>query len=891
MRLTFFGLYNYNIIEAAMGRTSVEIPFNLAKHPIIILSGPNGSGKSAILKELHPFAESIDPERPLKEVAGIGEDKLNKPVKRIEYLMNDGTTVKIKHILNPMTGTVKSFIAVNDIEMNPNGNVGSFKDAVFDVMQITPDYLKITQMGNNSRAFIKLSPAKRKEFVIDFLRDLDVYTKLHRKVQAEFRDISRNIKNIEEKIRRLNVEDINSLMREIDVIKEKIMNITKDRDSLQRDSGICVENVKRIMGETETHSINDLIERINKFEVDLSNLEGEASLIEVFTEADRVQLSDKMIKLDHLLKEIERMKQERIERLEEKDKKYKELEKSETYLEKLTGGKSSQSFDSLKELLDKHVNERNEYAKLFKNFHPSCTVEDFKTAINILDDLNRHTVTLLSMDTQARDEVFRFYKDGNGSKVVKHIDSKVRVINSEIAFLDSRIGNTDRNTPCDPMMVVKSINCKGGCPYENFYKETIKEQNKPVTELEKERGKYQKQMEVVEQQYVINNIVKLIEMTIQANSALSRRLPNRILDLNNILECISRGTPIKDDEYIHDFINMLERFELMAHLNEQILEIESSVKLMEDNKEMIEILNNTINALKGDIEGMVTIESINERIDEVESEIASITFSIERLRSKKTLYENSEHILTSLEATKTLLNDVLIPNKDKWQESNIKYKQLTDMIHESDKELKRLNDSMNDANVRMSLYNQYKADIEELNDDYVTTGLLEEALSSKDGIPIDYVRVFMYEINLIVNDMLATIYSGDLRIGKIVINADEFTIPYIRNGKTISDIRKSSQGEQTFISLAFAQAFFKVGMGLFNIPLMDELDGPLDKVNKVNFVTSIKNMMDINSIDQAIVVSHSPVFDDEEASVIITGFAEGSHGYKRAQVLFDVNRD
>lgn len=887
MRITFFGLYHYDIIETSMGKTSVEIPFDKAKHPIIILSGPNGSGKSAILKELHPFAESIDGDRPLKEVAGVGEDKLNKPVKRIEYELNDGTSIKIKHILTPNTGTVKSFIAVNNVEMNPNGNVGSFKDRVFDYLKITPDYLKITQMGNNSRAFIKLSSALRKEFVIDFLRELEVYSKLHTKVNAEFRDIARNIKNIEEKIRKLNVMDLDSLMNEIDQLRERIHIVTHERDQLQRTSGTYIDKVKSIVSATDTSTLEELIQLIERCAEEVEKLQEDADLIEVFTEEDRIQLSDKLISVDHLYKEVERLKQDRIERLEEKDKKYKELESSESYLVKLTGGRKDQSYESLNRLLNRHKEERDEYAKLFSNFHPSCTVEDFKTAISILDDLNSHTVTLLSMDTGARDEIFRLYRDGKGQGVIPYIDSKVKEINSELAFLDSRIGNTERDKPIDFTIAFKDINCRGGCPYENFYKDTMKEKNKPKSELEKERLQLESQMDIVEQQYLINNIVKLIEMTIQANGALSRRLPNRILDLDNILSSISNGKPIKDNEYIVGFINLLEKFELMAHLNEQINDIESSLRLLEDNKEMIDILNNTINTLKGDIDGMVTIESINEKINKVEKDIASVNYTIERLQKKKTLFDNSEHILVSLQDQKKRLNETLIPSKETWEETNRNYAHIKEKINDSDKELKRMNDTLNEANVRMSLYNQFINDIKELEDDYEITGHIADALSPRRGIQIDHVKVFMYEINIIVNEMLETIYNGDLRIGKIVINENDFTIPYIRRGKVIPDIRKSSQGEQTFISLAFAQAFFKVGMGLLNIPLMDEPDGPLDKNNKVAFVNSIKRMMEVNDIDQVIIISHSPVFEDEVASLILTG--HGSHSYKYGDIIFDVN--
>ena len=116
------GIYNKSQIK--------EININNTKciHDLIIIVGKNGSGKSTLMNVLTPLPD--DPEMYLDKISGL---------KEITYF-DDGNMYKvvIQYPLNSngKRGQTKAFLKEiqpdgTEIELNPNGNIGSYKDSLF----------------------------------------------------------------------------------------------------------------------------------------------------------------------------------------------------------------------------------------------------------------------------------------------------------------------------------------------------------------------------------------------------------------------------------------------------------------------------------------------------------------------------------------------------------------------------------------------------------------------------------------------------------------------------------------------------------------------------------------------------------------------------------------
>ena len=82
---------------------------------------------------------------------------------------------------------------------------------------------------------------------------------------------------------------------------------------------------------------------------------------------------------------------------------------------------------------------------------------------------------------------------------------------------------------------------------------------------------------------------------------------------------------------------------------------------------------------------------------------------------------------------------------------------------------------------------------------------------------------------------------------------------------------KASQGERAIISLALSFALIRQRSFIYNIMLLDEVDGPLHKSVRDKFIAILfKQIHDINA-EQVFLVSHNNTFDGFNVNVILTG--------------------
>ena len=187
MKINYIILENFSNIKTAMNAEKIYIDFRKAKNKVILLVGPNGSGKTSLLSLLTPFASmgTLD----VRNSSGIIVEGKNG-YKEIE--ITDGhNTYLIKHFYTAKkdTHSVKSYIQKNGEELNPNGNVSSFKEWVKMELGIEMDYLKLIRIGSNVSSMINMTETERKTFLNKLLEEADIYLKYFKKVNDEVRQL------------------------------------------------------------------------------------------------------------------------------------------------------------------------------------------------------------------------------------------------------------------------------------------------------------------------------------------------------------------------------------------------------------------------------------------------------------------------------------------------------------------------------------------------------------------------------------------------------------------------------------------------------------------------------------------------------------------------------
>ena len=179
-------LENFKNIKTGLKANRLEIDFSKRENVICLITGPNGMGKTSLLSCLTPFATlgNLD----IRENNQLILDRM--PGYKQIVIMNGNDEIDIEHFysVNKDSHSVKSYFKLNGAELNPNGNVTSFKSIVNEVLHIDMDYLKLIRLGDNVTNLIKLKGTERKNFMSKMLPSVDNYLKYYKKISGDVRD-------------------------------------------------------------------------------------------------------------------------------------------------------------------------------------------------------------------------------------------------------------------------------------------------------------------------------------------------------------------------------------------------------------------------------------------------------------------------------------------------------------------------------------------------------------------------------------------------------------------------------------------------------------------------------------------------------------------------------
>ena len=204
-------------------------------------------GKTSLLSCLTPFATlgNLD----IRDGNQLIIEK--KPGYKRIIIMNGPDEIDIEHFysVNKETHSVKSYIKLNGKELNPNGNVTSFKNVVYELLHIDLDYVRLIRLGDNVSNLIQLKTSERKKFMSKMLPSVDNYLKLYTKLSADVRDLKVVMSHITDNINKLNIKDeeeyqkkmneiddaISYYEKNINEVTEEIYKLTYDIESLSLD--------------------------------------------------------------------------------------------------------------------------------------------------------------------------------------------------------------------------------------------------------------------------------------------------------------------------------------------------------------------------------------------------------------------------------------------------------------------------------------------------------------------------------------------------------------------------------------------------------------------------------------------------------------------------------
>lgn len=879
LEITFLRLKNFAAIHTGMGKKELIIDFSKCKNRVILLVGRNGSGKTALLSTLHPFAYpgSMDVRA---NSSMILQDKDGE--KEIHY-NKDGIVYIIKHFYkNSKKGiSVKSFISKNDIELNPNGNVTSFVDIVSNELGIQQDYLKLLRLGSNVTNMIEMKAAERKSFTSDLFSELDIWSKLYKKVNEDSRLLKNLLSTVSNKLQRLHVIDRDQIINDISDIGFEISTVKSNMDELKKRLGVIEGKIQALVPEgvktlKETiirmdHELSSKLKDVDKYQRDINEL-GIIICGSVDTEIETLTTDINKLTTKNLVSRetINSYMGNMNDLMNERDDIQRQLS---TLV-------SDDDIKSLKSIRDSIISALDDVPTKVKKYKPITTKDTLLTAIKILTEIDRIVSNTYEFGMDAVKQCIHLMRDG--ANIDKYIESEIVAIDKEVIDITAKYKANKINNAC--VVVFKPTDCcVPNCPYLDLYDRFFRstdDDTPSVEALENKREYFVKIGAVYKNITYVGSLVKM-------NDSIRETLSNLNIDylsMDSILDAMFSNYPVFNESVITKHINDIEEYNMYQKLLAELRDVESEIASSNSNDRLIDNLTARLSVITD------KIDTIKIDIERIIGEITDRERTLSDMETYRDLVYTYKDIVDKLNTTcddADKFGDELRDKKDIFDSVKTELSDLDMMMSQMttyEQRYSSLQQTLMDKSHILKTYDELIEERDTLNDKFEEVAITREALSSTKGAPLLYIQLYLQSTTMFVNDILSTVYD-DFEIDGFDISDTEFNIPYVKNGVRINDVSHASQGERSFLSLALSFALIHKSIQDYNIMLLDEIDSTLDTRNRAIFLNILMDMLDLIESEQTFLITHNNMFDSQPVDIIMTSDVN-LDSYQNANIIY-----
>lgn len=844
MWIKYIELKNFQNIKTGLNAKSLSIDFSNRENVICLFVGPNGIGKTSLLSCLTPFATlgNLDI-RDSNQLVVNGESGYKKII-----ICDKGDTFVIQHYYTPSknTHTVKSYIALNGNELNPNGNVTSFKNIVSDYLSIDMDYLKLIRLGDNVTNLINLKSTDRKNFMSKFLDSVDIYLKYHQKITSDVRDLKLILSHTTDKINKLGIEDKDEEETKIDEIKQAIVFKETERDTIQNNKSVVSYKLSSLEIPIDADSKkHELEKKINKFKKALDNplySKKDSSEIEKLLSKNDKNLALLKGKQDSLREKIKNgiddlnVLREDIDELEREIK--VEIEKSNLY--------------SLKDYLEKLHQKREILEKTLPvvSFKDLTKEEVDEFVVKLKNCQKTLNITYEFGSEPIKDAIKVISSNGN---IQEFISSKLVAIekkkkHNEKTYLDKII---------DKYSKVKRPNC-GDCMLVQMFDDIMM-----IKDIEPETSNKLKSPEYYEMVNAVHSNISFVITELKSIEEIMKKVPEEIQKeflMETFFSHLKKCELIYNEKNLNNFMTEFTEVDNYNNLLNEISKTQEQIRDIE-TKSSIPYLSDMLDKKKKDYDKKNReYEASITGLEEMNDEVTSLEAVIEEL-------DDAYHAREEMETLETSYSELV----NKMEAEKIYKKETIDIsieLSKTEKELADLNDYLKKKEINLETWVSLNKELQKVTTMYDELLLVKSSTSNKDGIPLVYIKFYLKNIKELANTLLDIVYDGKLYIEDFYITADDFKIPFVKNGVEISDIAFASQGERSFLSMAISFALSSENLKKYNIPLLDEVDSTFDSSNRERFLSIIEHQNDIIQCEQEFVISHNNMFSQYPVDVL-----------------------
>lgn len=873
-------LEHFAKIKSGMGQDVLDIDFTKLPYFITLLLGANGTGKTSFLRCLHPFAYN-------GATGDEGKENLslilpNQDGKKEVWLGCDDTTwYHITHLYlrkKDKSLTVKSYIAecsneYGEEELNESGSVNEFKAIMEDSFGLKESYLNLLSIGNTLDSFVKYTSSERKKYAVSLFNTLDLYPGFYKRATAVVREVKPLLSNVTAKLEQYRNVDLADLdterkdkKRTVDQLRTKVESLLVKKGGYEKQ----IEGAGDIL-----QTCKEAEDRIRELSEQIEETRRKASGRKL--EDTQKELETKKIELESLTKSYDQTAQRMESELRSKDQNDQTLTALKTTLARMEKNLDKKELEEQIAYLEKkkqEVNLPNDFPR------PALSSEELIGRKLLLDQLRGQCYPLLEFDVRypgivlavweaiqedptKADTLIQKYKKANQDLIVHRAAHPRTLQLSQYLQQIQQVGSCEgSHTEAD---------CED-CPYRAFYVNVLEEIQGKKRELDQNDEEKEEIVDRLKAKAEVAEWICRARLDIQKTEAFAT-IPEPIFSIDRFIEEYMDCRDICDRELLDYSIDMAERYETIDKLDEEISRVKELLTTIQANRSVYLELKGQ----EAELEKEANVISL--RYEDLSKDFNYQAEKKGKLEEQVAKLSNQLTIDTALSAMRSelaLLREGLASLKKEHE----KVLKLQDQLTKTNGEISEYQHRILDSESQIRALEHTLLTITNLQEERSTlytklqeASAIQEAVSPTTGIPMEFLRDSVgKELIRSVNEILSGVYHDKFRLDErnMIIDENDFIIPYTWDGYSVADISQASDGQQAILTMAITIVLLEMTAPEYQVLLLDEADTTLDIHSRAVALELLENFTRKIRSSQVFNITHNSMFDGYPANILLT---------------------
>lgn len=911
MKITYFRLRGYIKVLNGMGLEEIAIPFSEFKNRIVLVQGENGCAKSTIIAALTPSPDGSDSFRTDVFIDAYGNRQIIEypAEKEIHYESIDefGNKNYFKILIQSIVDdtrtrrTTKAFISKNGEELNPNGNVTSFKEIRDAALSIDPIYLDLSAISAENRGIVDMIPSERRKYMASYIGSLDTYNNIFKVISKKVSNLKSYMNTVNSKLYELG--DENELRMKLSQLNTSLKDYNKTRDELLKKLADTEATVRLVDPDNKMQDLYASIsERLGTINSEMKR--NQAKLEQVYSQLQLDPQNSNIVSMieegEKSLKSYESTQSDYKSRIQTlmslNEATLESLERDKNILQGLSSNMIQDNIQGAIDSLKATVNEYEQYI----NYEDIKILDSISLdeLLDLRDTFSSFTSEIMSAEdlygwdefSYAVDMILDKEKQKSNSDSIMMANQNIADNNIEIIRLKNEISTAESDLEeLKGFTNSRPAECKvDTCPYIARYMELGKPED-----LEEQINQYKANLKLLEKMNESlkntsdlysrgDEIVRRLDMAISmlySKSAL-KKIPgvSSILDIDTLKDQLLRTH--RHDKVEGVIVNSLvEKSSVYSDLKkarEQLSAFEKDLESYNNNKALIDSLDASIQSNEilydkraGEIQELTNdisftgnlIINLNSKLEKLHTAF-DLSNLIDNLNKEKDNFRAEfEAVKDKIKLVKEKLDSVYVIKSD---------------IQKVEEAIAPLGDMIGQITYDLTSILKYQTEYKESAEKYDKMIFIRNACSPGNGLGIqsEYIKRYMNDIIIDCNTMLGYMFGGSIRLDVPVINEKQFSIPFLGpNGIIVPDISMGSTAQKCMIGLVFSCVAMMKSSLNYNIPRFDEIDGGLDQQNRITFINVLNQILDFMHSEQCVICSHNMEFDTQNTTRLICSHA------------------